>query len=111
MRSISCRQYGCGLGVMPGQVRTAEKSNEITAIPEPLDALMFKGAIVTIDAMGCQQNIAGKIVDAGAHYVLSVKENQPTLPANMREPLEIIAREPQKFGASEYREVEKGHGH
>ncbi|WP_243751420.1 ISAs1 family transposase [Paraburkholderia sp. BL10I2N1] len=57
--------YGCGLGVVLGQVRTAEKSNEITAIPGLLDpprelpsgrALMLKGAIVTIDAMGCQQN-------------------------------------------------------
>ncbi|WP_258187900.1 ISAs1 family transposase [Trinickia symbiotica] len=64
--------YGAGLGVVLGQVRTAEKSNEITAIPELLDALMLKGAIVTIDAMGCQQSIARKIVEAGADYVLSV---------------------------------------
>ncbi|WP_321899964.1 ISAs1 family transposase [Paraburkholderia heleia] len=65
--------YGSGLGMVLGQVRTAEKSNEITAIPELLDALLLKGAIVTIDAMGCQQDIARKIVDGGADYVLSVK--------------------------------------
>lgn len=46
--------YGAGLGMVLGQVRTAEKSNEITPIRELLDALLLKGAIITIDAMGCQ---------------------------------------------------------
>jgi predicted transposase YbfD/YdcC len=59
-----------------GQVKTDEKSNEITAIPALLDLLMLKGAVVTIDAMGCQQQIAEKIVDRKADYVLAVKENQ-----------------------------------
>ncbi|WP_243712127.1 ISAs1 family transposase, partial [Burkholderia pyrrocinia] len=54
--------FGSGLGVVLGQVRTADKSNEITAIPELLDALLLKGAIVTIDAMGCQQAIARQLV-------------------------------------------------
>ena len=62
-----------------GQVRTAAKSNEITAIPALLDALLLKGAIVTIDAMGCQREIAAKIVAGGADYVLAVKGNQPAL--------------------------------
>lgn len=62
-----------------GQVKTEEKSNEITAIPELLDMIDVKGGIVTIDAMGCQQEIAKKIVDEGADYVLSLKENQPSL--------------------------------
>lgn len=62
-----------------GQVKTEEKSNEITAIPELLDMIDVKGSIVTIDAMGCQQEIAKKIVDEGADYVLSLKENQPSL--------------------------------
>jgi predicted transposase YbfD/YdcC len=62
-----------------GQVKTKEKSNEITAIPELLDMIDVKGSIVTIDAMGCQKNIAKKIVEKGADYVLSLKENQPTL--------------------------------
>ncbi|WP_062612760.1 ISAs1 family transposase [Caballeronia calidae] len=60
---------------MLGQVRTADKSNEIPAIPELIDSLLPKGAIVTIDAMGCQRAIARKIVDAGAHYVLAIKAN------------------------------------
>jgi predicted transposase YbfD/YdcC len=52
---------------------------------------------VTIDAMGCQQSIARKIVDAGAYYVLRVKENQPTPLPNMRERVGIIACDPQGF--------------
>ena len=59
-----------------GQVRTAEKSNEITAIPQLLDLLDLHGCIVTIDAMGCQREIAQQITDGGANYVLAVKENQ-----------------------------------
>ena len=62
-----------------GQVRTAEKSNEITAIPQLLDLLDLQGCIVTIDAMGCQREIAQQIVDGGADYVLAVKENQGQL--------------------------------
>ena len=58
-----------------GQVRTAEKSNEITAIPELLKLLSLQGCIVTIDAMGCQKTIAQDIVDAGADYVLGLKQN------------------------------------
>jgi predicted transposase YbfD/YdcC len=58
-----------------GQVRTAEKSNEITAIPELLKLLSIQGCIVTIDAMGCQKTIAQDIVDAGADYVLGLKQN------------------------------------
>ena len=53
-----------------------EKSNEITAIPELLDLLALKGAIVTIDAMGCQRKIAEKIIDRGADYVLGLKGNK-----------------------------------
>jgi predicted transposase YbfD/YdcC len=62
-----------------GQVATAEKSNEITAIPELLDLLELHGAIVTIDAMGCQKAIASKIIERGGSYVLIAKDNQPTL--------------------------------
>ena len=62
-----------------GQVATAEKSNEITAIPELLDLLELHGAIVTIDAMGCQKAIASKIIERGGNYLLVVKDNQPTL--------------------------------
>jgi predicted transposase YbfD/YdcC len=62
-----------------GQVVTEEKSNEITAIPKLLEILELEGALVTIDAMGCQTAIAEQIVDAKADYVLAVKGNQPTL--------------------------------
>lgn len=62
-----------------GQVKTAEKSNEITAIPELLDLLSITEAVVTIDAMGCQKKIAKKIRDKGGDYILAVKDNQKTL--------------------------------
>ena len=62
-----------------GQIAVDHKSNEITAIPLLLDLLDLKGATVTIDAMGCQRDIAAKIVEAGGDYVLSLKENHPTL--------------------------------
>jgi predicted transposase YbfD/YdcC len=62
-----------------GQVKTSEKSNEITAIPELLESLMLKDCIVTIDAMGCQKEIAKKIRKEGADYILAVKENHPHL--------------------------------
>jgi predicted transposase YbfD/YdcC len=62
-----------------GQVATDAKSNEITAIPRLLEILDVAGAIVTIDAIGCQKDIAQKVRDAGADYVLAVKDNQPRL--------------------------------
>ena len=62
-----------------GQVAVADKSNEITAIPKLLDLLDVQGALVTIDAMGCQKDIAAKIREGGGDYVLTVKDNQPTL--------------------------------
>lgn len=65
--------------VVLGQLATDAKSNEITAIPRLLEMLDIKDCVVTIDAMGCQKDIAEKIVQQEGHYVLSVKENQPTL--------------------------------
>jgi predicted transposase YbfD/YdcC len=62
-----------------GQVKTEEKSNEITAIPELLKVLALKGCVVTIDAMGCQKEIVKQIVDQEADYVISLKGNQGTL--------------------------------
>ena len=67
-----------------GQRKVADKSNEITAIPELLDLLTVKGAVVTIDAMGCQREIAKKIVEKEADYVLALKGNQGTLSADVR---------------------------
>jgi predicted transposase YbfD/YdcC len=68
-----------------GQVATEEKSNEITAIPELLDMIDIQGDIVTIDAMGCQTDIAEKIRKKNGEYILAVKENQPTLYKNIEE--------------------------
>jgi len=62
-----------------GQVKTNEKSNEITAIPELLKALCIENTVVTIDAMGCQQKIATAIIKKDADYILAVKENQKYL--------------------------------
>lgn len=62
-----------------GELKTEEKSNEITAVPELLNMLEIKNCIVTADAMSCQRAIAHKIREKGAEYVLSVKENQPNL--------------------------------
>lgn len=70
-------------GAVLGQLRTEAKSNEITAIPRLLELLQLKGAVVTIDAAGCQKEIADKIVDGGADYLLAVKDNQPTLRADI----------------------------
>jgi predicted transposase YbfD/YdcC len=66
-------------GLVLGQLAVAEKSNEIVAIPALLDALDLEGAVVTIDAMGCQRTIARRIRQGGGDYVLALKDNQPTL--------------------------------
>lgn len=66
-------------GLVLGETKTDCKSNEITAIPELLRLLDLRGATVTIDAMGCQTEIAKTIVGGGGDYLLAVKENQPTL--------------------------------
>lgn len=62
-----------------GQVKTEEKSNEITAIPKLLEMLELKGCLVTIDAMGCQTKIVSQIIDEEADYLIAVKDNQPKL--------------------------------
>ena len=71
-----------------GQVATHAKSNEITAIPELLKHLDLEGAVVTIDAMGCQKEIAAGIVQGGGEYVLAVKDNQPHLHEDIVEAFE-----------------------
>src|SRR3954454_798498 len=77
-----------------GQVKVSEKSNEIVAIPRLLDMLSIDGAIVTIDAMGCQRAIARKIIDKRADYVLALKDNQGTL----REDVEVFVEEQKANG-------------
>ncbi len=77
-----------------GQVKVAEKSNEILAIPKLLDMLAIEGAIITIDAMGCQRDIAQKVIDKKADYVLALKGNQGSL----REDVELFATEQKARG-------------
>jgi predicted transposase YbfD/YdcC len=77
-----------------GQVKVAEKSNEIVAIPKLLKMLAIEGAIVTIDAMGCQREIAQAILDKKADYVLALKGNQGSL----REDVELFAAEQKANG-------------
>ncbi len=72
-----------------GQVKVGEKSNEIVAIPALLELLAIEGAVVTVDAMGCQREIAQTIIDKKADYILALKGNQGTL----RDDVELFARE------------------
>lgn len=71
--------FSTEFGLVLGQLACEEKSNEITAIPKLLEMLEIKGCIVTIDAMGTQSEIAQKITEKGADYILALKENQRTL--------------------------------
>ena len=77
--------WACGSGLVLGQVAVDDKSNEITAIPALLRLLALDGATVTIDAMGCQTAIAAQIVAQGADYALALKDNHPTLHAEVAE--------------------------
>jgi len=94
-----------------GQVKVAEKSNEIVAIPALLDMLAIEGAIVSIDAIGCQRDIAEKIIAKKADYVLALKGNQGTL----REDVELFAAEQKANGfkhthVSRHQTVDGDHG-
>ena len=73
--------WACEAGIALGQVATDEKSNEITAIPELLRRIELANAVVTIDAMGCQKEIARQVVAGGGDFVIAVKDNQPKLRA------------------------------
>lgn len=88
-----------------GQIKTKEKSNEITAIPQLLELLALEGCIITIDAMGCQKDIAEKISEKGADYVLALKGNQE----NIHKEVKKIFKE--KEGQLEFfEEISVGHG-
>jgi predicted transposase YbfD/YdcC len=89
-----------------GQVKTEEKSNEIKAIPELLDLLSIKGCLVTIDAMGCQKEIAAKIVEKDADYLLAVKGNQEKL----HESIQAAFKNHLKSEPEQLQSVEKAHG-
>ena len=80
-------------GLVLGQLKVADKSNEITAVPELLRALELRGCIVTTDAMGCQKKIAKQIIDSGADYVLALKGNHETVHEEVKTYLDDAIRQ------------------
>lgn len=94
-----------------GQLKTDTKSNEITAIPELLDMLFLKNCIITIDAMGCQKDIAKKIIDKKADYVLALKGNHPNLHEDVVRWFNDAEKENFKdFDVDRFSTIDKGHG-
>jgi len=94
-----------------GQVAVNEKSNEITAIPALLELLELHGALVTIDAMGCQKKIAEQIVDQGGDYILTVKKNQEHLWADIRQAfVDAFEKDYAGLEYDTYETHERGHG-
>ena len=103
--------WATGQGIALGQLAVEEKSNEITAIPQLLDQLDLTGAVVTIDAAGCQRNIADEIIAGGGEYALALKGNQETLPRNVTDLFATLLKN--DFGdtpVSRYEEREESHG-
>ena len=98
-------------GITLAQLKTAEKSNEITAIPDLLDMLNIEGCIVTIDAMGCQTDITLKVIDKGGDYVIACKENQPTLCEEIRDYFAYADQNPNEdLQRTKCIQKEKSHG-
>jgi predicted transposase YbfD/YdcC len=98
-------------GLVLGQEKTAEKSNEITAIPQLLDVLEIKGCIITIDAMGCQTAIAEKIIQKKADYILALKGNQGNLHIEVTDFFETALAADFKHVQHDYfEEHDAGHG-
>lgn len=98
------------IGLSIGQVKVNDKSNEITAIPDLLDLLDIEGAILTIDAIGTQEEIVNKIVSKHGHYVLPVKDNQKDLRKQIKSQFESYNN---LYGNNEVihqKTIEKGHG-
>lgn len=94
-----------------GQKKVGEKSNEITAIPALLKMLAIRGSVVSIDAMGCQTEIANTIIEQGADYVLALKGNQGNLHDDVRELFKSASEQNFKNIEHQFHEtVEKGHG-
>ena len=107
----SLAAYSSGGGLVLAQIKTEDHSNEITAIPKLLDAIDVSGCVVTIDAMGCQKEIAAKIIDKGADYALSLKRNQPRLYADVLDMFEAARETEFEDVPADFAEtVEKGHG-
>jgi predicted transposase YbfD/YdcC len=106
---VSAWATNCGLSL--GQVAVDDKSNEITAIPKLLEMLELAGAIVTIDAMGCQKDIAERIVGKDADFILAVKDNQPKLREAIEKSFVAIDNEHvENTGSRHYATQEKSRG-
>jgi predicted transposase YbfD/YdcC len=90
-----------------GQEKVADKSNEIKAVPKLLDLLALTGALVTLDAMGCQKDIAKKIRDKEADYILALKENQPNL---FKDVTQFLDKQIQAGQVSASQSRDAGHG-
>lgn len=103
--------YAAEYGLTLAQRACAEKSNEITAIEELLPILALEGAVVTIDAIGCQTAIAEKIIEGKGNYVLAVKDNQPQLAAALRDFFATV-NQPGHVPrtVSTFETLDKGHG-
>jgi predicted transposase YbfD/YdcC len=103
--------WACSNGIVLGQQKTEDKSNEITAIPKLLEVLEIKGCIVTIDAMGCQKNIAKAITDKEADYVLALKGNQSSLHKTVEDLFEKGFEDNfENLKIKTHHDVNKGHG-
>jgi len=103
--------WASDFGLSLGQVACAEKSNEITAIPELLRLVDIQGAIITIDAQGTQKAIAEQIVDSGADYVLALKANQETLHQAVIDHVnEHLDNDFADVAARRHQETDQGHG-
>lgn len=101
--------WATAAGLTLAQVRAADKSNEITAIPALLELLDLSGALVTIDAAGCQKEVAAQVVADGGDYLLAVKENQPRLFADI-DRLAAAALATDYAGLSQHQTTGTGHG-
>ncbi len=100
----------CDIGLSLGQVKVDDKSNEITAIPELLDLIDIKGKIITIDAIGTQEDIANKIVEKKGFYVLKVKDNQKELKDDIKTYFDSGLQEESSDIAIVETDYEKDHG-
>lgn len=98
-------------GLVFGQLATEAKSNEITAIPKLLELLDLRGVVVSIDAMGCQKDIARKIVENGGDYIFSLKGNQSTMHDEVAWWLDhAIAGQVREASLDHHEHITKGHG-
>ncbi len=94
------------VGLVLGQLKTDEKSNEITAIPELIKTLALNGTIVTIDAMGCQKKIVHTIIEEKADYVIQVKDNQ----LNLHEDIALFFQSPTNENIDTFETIDGEHG-